>query len=235
MLLSAIFGVIVNAAKSLTQRSCGNAFGLSDTQNVTTQLLTKYESLADELYSYGARQFVFLNVPPTSRSPLFLSDGPTVDQEQAAFVDNFNKGVQAMTVDFHRHHPDVSVSFTFSSAISFSGFSVLRRYYILFSFSFPFLYFGLFWFVLTWEGSFSVIILGIVFLRSSCSFCAGKQGWLQWIVNLAPLGAAEHPLFRCSFSDFALPRSCTHPCTNISPLDERGYFLCREISADEHL
>jgi hypothetical protein len=70
--------------------------------------MAQYKSLIEEIYANGGRKFLFLNVPPTSRSPLFLDQGTDVVNAHAAWVTAYNKGLTSMIKSFKSSHSGVS-------------------------------------------------------------------------------------------------------------------------------
>lgn len=88
------------------------------------RLMARYKWLAEELYCDGARKFVFVNVPPTSRSPYIMNRGLESSRQHAAWLSIFNQGLKLMVLGFRDAHPDVSVPLIQSSI-----FSLLKAYY----------------------------------------------------------------------------------------------------------
>jgi phospholipase/lecithinase/hemolysin len=80
--------------------------------------MAQYKYLIEKIYANGGRKFLFLNVPPTSRSPLFLDQGTDVVNAHAAWVTAYNKGLQSMIKSFKSKHSGVS---------SFSSIGILYR------------------------------------------------------------------------------------------------------------
>lgn len=89
--------------------SIGWAYSSTDAHVVVPKLIAKYEELVEKIYADGGRKFLFLNVPPTSRSPNILSQGNDAVKKHAAWLDVFNKGLQSMVKDFKKNHSDVSI------------------------------------------------------------------------------------------------------------------------------
>lgn len=54
------------------------------------QILDSYFGQVDVLYRAGGRRFVFINVPPTNRTPLFISQGANTTGPAAADVADWN-------------------------------------------------------------------------------------------------------------------------------------------------
>lgn len=89
--------------------SVGRAFSSMDASSTVPLLINEYQSLAEEIYADGGRKFLFLNVPPTSRSPYILDQGPDVAEAHAAWLNVFNEGLSSMVNDFGAEHPDVRI------------------------------------------------------------------------------------------------------------------------------
>ena len=61
-----------------------------------------------KLYTVGARNFVFLNVPPIQRSPLTAEQGEATVALQRNAVMDFNKGLDAMVKKFSATRPETT-------------------------------------------------------------------------------------------------------------------------------
>lgn len=73
-------------------------------------IFARYSSLLDQVHQAGARNFLFLSVPPVQLAPLTLSkndNGYSVATEGKVIVD-WNKRLTAMTAAFKKNHKDVS-------------------------------------------------------------------------------------------------------------------------------
>ena len=70
----------------------GNSYYNSATPNATLngEIFTVYSGLVEELYQSGARNFLFLNVPPTNLAPLTTAYGTAVENQLAADIADFN-------------------------------------------------------------------------------------------------------------------------------------------------
>lgn len=68
-------------------------------------MISRYESLVEQIYKDGGRQFLFVDVPAVSRSPLIISQGETEKHE--AWVQAFNKALEAMVKNFQNKHKNV--------------------------------------------------------------------------------------------------------------------------------
>lgn len=69
--------------------------------------MAQYKALIEKIYANGGRKFLFLNVPPTSRAPLFLDQGTDVVNAHAAWVTSYNNGLKEMIDSFKSNHSDV--------------------------------------------------------------------------------------------------------------------------------
>lgn len=88
--------------------SIGNAFYNTDADTFTPQLIARLASLVERIYSAGGRKFLFLNVPPTSRSPMFIDQGNATVEQHAAYLAVYNRNLEAMVDGFKTNHTDVS-------------------------------------------------------------------------------------------------------------------------------
>ncbi|KAF7589280.1 hypothetical protein BBP40_004500 [Aspergillus hancockii] len=89
----------------------GNAFYKTDADTFTPQLTARLTSLVQQIYSAGGRKFLFLNVPPTSRSPMFLNQGEATVEQHAAYLAVYNKNLESMVNEFKANHTDATVVF----------------------------------------------------------------------------------------------------------------------------
>lgn len=92
----------------LGEYSIGNAYYSTDAETYTPKLISRLESLVEEVYKNGGRKFLFLNVPPTSRSPLFLEQGEEVVKQHAEYLSVYNENLEGMVDDFTKKKGDVS-------------------------------------------------------------------------------------------------------------------------------
>ncbi|OJI82311.1 hypothetical protein ASPTUDRAFT_45756 [Aspergillus tubingensis CBS 134.48] len=98
----AVFGVWIGI------NDIGNAFYSTDAATYTPKLISRLESLVEEVYKNGGRKFLFLNVPPTSRSPLFLDQGEEVVEQHAAYLAVYNENLEGMVERFNKGKGDVT-------------------------------------------------------------------------------------------------------------------------------
>ncbi|CCM06439.1 uncharacterized protein FIBRA_08701 [Fibroporia radiculosa] len=96
----------------------GNSYAWT---NVTSQsafhtiLMERLFSQVDILYEDGARNFLFLTVPPTNRAPLLIEAGPTAVGQITAALADYNDQLMAFVDLFQATHPDVTRATVFDS------------------------------------------------------------------------------------------------------------------------
>ncbi|RAK71752.1 SGNH/GDSL hydrolase family protein [Aspergillus fijiensis CBS 313.89] len=86
----AVFGIWIGI------NDIGNAYASTDAASYTPRLIARLKQQVAQIYAAGGRRFLFLNVPPTSRSPLFLEQGNATVALHAAYLATFNKNLEAM-------------------------------------------------------------------------------------------------------------------------------------------
>ncbi|KAJ5103249.1 hypothetical protein N7532_003778 [Penicillium argentinense] len=86
----------------------GNAFWQNQSSALVPNLMDQYESLIKEIYNDGGRKFLFLNVPPTNRSPYFIDQGSDTTTQLAAWIQAYNDGLANMVETFKSEHSDVT-------------------------------------------------------------------------------------------------------------------------------
>lgn len=80
-----------------------------------------YAALATELYAAGARNFVFVDVPPVDRSPLMIAQGPEAAAGEKKIIAQWNGLVAGVAADLKAAHAgDVNV-WSYSSSGSFGA------------------------------------------------------------------------------------------------------------------
>lgn len=74
-------------------------------------LMNRYRPLVEQIYSHGIRKFLFLNCPPSTRSPQVHeeNDLPEQFQRHAEMVTAYNTGINSMLSQFRDKHTDVSM------------------------------------------------------------------------------------------------------------------------------
>ncbi|KAJ4471449.1 hypothetical protein J3R30DRAFT_3525217 [Lentinula aciculospora] len=87
----------------------GNSYYLSDNRtSFDTTLLNAEFALIQKLYDVGARNFLFLNVPPTDRSPLMLSQDAQAQAMLKANILDFNSQSAEFTKNFQASNSGVT-------------------------------------------------------------------------------------------------------------------------------
>ncbi|KAF8163693.1 SGNH hydrolase-type esterase domain-containing protein [Crassisporium funariophilum] len=92
----------------------GNSFGWT---NITgheaqfyTVLMNRLTTQLDALFNNGARNFLFLTVPPTDRAPLFLQQGPAVVARLRPLIANYNQQLRTTAQKFQASHRGVQTA-----------------------------------------------------------------------------------------------------------------------------
>ncbi len=88
----------------------GNTYweGVAATTSLNNVILAVYHGLVDELYYTGARNFLFLNVPPVDRSPLSTANSAAEQALEKADIAAWNAGVVALAKSLKAEKPDVN-------------------------------------------------------------------------------------------------------------------------------
>ncbi|KAJ5774230.1 hypothetical protein N7457_009126 [Penicillium paradoxum] len=68
------------------------------------KLMAQYKTLAEKIYSNGGRKFIFLNVPPTSRSPKVIGSGTSAVNTHATWIKAYNEALDKMVDEFIAGH-----------------------------------------------------------------------------------------------------------------------------------
>jgi len=97
----------------------GNSWFVSNTAALNTAIFAVYRGLVDELYFAGARNFLFLSVPPVDRSPLAQANSPANIALEKADILAWNGMVVSMAKQVKSTFKDVNV-FTFDTNALFT-------------------------------------------------------------------------------------------------------------------
>lgn len=97
----------------------GNSYYASNSTQIKDAIFKLYSALVEDLYTTGARNFLFLNVPPVDRSPLTVSGGTYSTTTEKADIADFNARIVSMVANLTRVHPD-STSFIFDTNALFT-------------------------------------------------------------------------------------------------------------------
>ncbi|KAL0766879.1 hypothetical protein CaCOL14_010450 [Colletotrichum acutatum] len=89
----------------------GKSYTNGNSTDLHPMIFNKYEKLVEEVYEAGARNFLFLNVPPLERMPRTTQSsaaGERIPLEKAA-VEDWNERLGAFVSDLREAHGDVTV------------------------------------------------------------------------------------------------------------------------------
>ena len=100
-----IFGIFIGI------NDAGNSYytGSAATTVLNKKIFAIYDGLVRELYNTGARNFFFLNVPPTDRSPLITGQGKTAEAQLAADLKAFNNAILSLAAGVKKTYADTNV------------------------------------------------------------------------------------------------------------------------------
>ncbi|KAI5838829.1 GDSL lipase/esterase [Morchella snyderi] len=85
----------------------GGSYWNGDFENFHTVLMDEYFALIEQLYTTGARNFVFVNVPPVDRSPLTIGQGAQSVALEAEALESYNGMVETRVKALKKAHKDV--------------------------------------------------------------------------------------------------------------------------------
>lgn len=83
---------------------------MKEDPDMNSIIIDNYRRFIDSLYDTGARNYLFINVPPLEKTPAVMEDTKTpnrVELEKAAVLD-YNKRLVSMIDDFESAYPDVA-------------------------------------------------------------------------------------------------------------------------------
>lgn len=63
-----------------------------------------YDGLLEQIYSTGARNFLFLSVPPVNLAPLTLANGDYAIENEGKMIGVWNDKLKNMTAAFSKRH-----------------------------------------------------------------------------------------------------------------------------------
>lgn len=86
----------------------GNSYYAANASSVLFQDIAEYASLMDVVYQSGARNFLFLNVPPVNRSPLTKSQGHAASQLEASYIAAYNANITKMAANLSSTYEDAT-------------------------------------------------------------------------------------------------------------------------------
>ncbi|KAI3615307.1 carbohydrate esterase family 16 protein [Moniliophthora roreri] len=85
------------------------------------KLMDRLRTQLEDLYTAGARSFLFLTVPPTDRAPLFIEQGPEVVNRLRPLVAAYNNDLKAMVKAFQKRHEDLDLVIVFDTQKVFNA------------------------------------------------------------------------------------------------------------------
>jgi len=99
----------------------GNSYfnGVPATTTLNSEIFDVYSGLVQTLYNTGARNFLFINVPPVDRSPLTVAEGAAAAALEKADLAAFNTGIVNMATQFKETHTDTNI-FTYDANTLFN-------------------------------------------------------------------------------------------------------------------
>jgi phospholipase/lecithinase/hemolysin len=87
----------------------GNSYSsLNSSVDLNGLIFAEYASLVEQLYTAGAKNFLFLNVPPVDRSPLTVAQGANASTLEATDIAYFNSQIDVLVSNLTTAHKDVT-------------------------------------------------------------------------------------------------------------------------------
>ncbi|KAG2025765.1 hypothetical protein GB937_002487 [Aspergillus fischeri] len=86
----------------------GNAYYRTNASTFVPQLIGRLEDLAKDIYSSGGRKFLFVNVPPINRTPMFIQQGDWAIEHSAAYLAFYNQQLATMVERFKSNNTSVT-------------------------------------------------------------------------------------------------------------------------------
>lgn len=109
-----LFGIFIGI------NDVGNSYGsLNSSVDLNGLIFAEYASLVEQLYSAGAKNFLFLNVPPVDRSPLTTAQGANASALEAKDIAYFNSQVSVLATNLTTTHKDAT-AFVFDTNTLFT-------------------------------------------------------------------------------------------------------------------
>jgi len=97
----------------------GNAYQEANKSAIYPKEFQEYAALQDQLYQAGARNFLFLNVPPVDRSPLATGQGAAAQASEKADIAAWNANVTALAANLTKTYSDAT-TFVFDTNAVFT-------------------------------------------------------------------------------------------------------------------
>lgn len=89
----------------------GNSWWLSNATELYDQIFTVYDGLLESIYATGARNFLFLSVPPVNLAPLTLANGDYAIENEGKMIESWNTKLKNLTTAFSNRHNDTPTIF----------------------------------------------------------------------------------------------------------------------------
>lgn len=105
-----LFGVFIGI------NDVGNTYWL-DTAAINSKIFAEYQGLMETLYYAGARNFLFLNVPPVDRSPLTISGGSESQALEKTDIALYNSMIAKLAKTLKKQHPEINIFTVDANAI----------------------------------------------------------------------------------------------------------------------
>ncbi|KAK3698890.1 hypothetical protein LTR37_016767 [Vermiconidia calcicola] len=86
----------------------GNAYANGNASWVLAEDIAEYGRLMDVVYQSGARNFLFLNVPPVNRSPLTVAQGISAEDLEADYIAAYNANITRMAANLSSTYKDAT-------------------------------------------------------------------------------------------------------------------------------
>jgi phospholipase/lecithinase/hemolysin len=87
----------------------GNSWWLENSTALYDQIFTVYDGLLEEIYHTGARNFLFLSVPPVNLAPLTLEKGAWEVENEGKAIRVWNDKLKNLTTGFVAKHSDANM------------------------------------------------------------------------------------------------------------------------------
>jgi phospholipase/lecithinase/hemolysin len=109
-----LFGIFIGI------NDVGNSYGsLNSSVDLNDLIFAEYASLVKQLYTAGAKNFLFLNVPPVDRSPLTTAQGANASALEAIDIAYFNSQIDMLVSNLTTAHKDAT-AFVFDTNTLFN-------------------------------------------------------------------------------------------------------------------
>ena len=89
----------------------GNSWWLDNATTLYDSIFKVYGGLLDQVYDTGARNFLFLSVPPVNLAPLTLQNGDWSIENEGKMIGVWNEKLANMTAAFNARHKNNTTTF----------------------------------------------------------------------------------------------------------------------------